>query len=62
MTNVKFEIVCEVDGKRYRFVENTWKEYLEGAHCERRCAFYKKEICHEIFCHGIKCGNWEEIK
>jgi hypothetical protein len=75
MTNVKLEITCEVDGKRYRFVEDTWNEYDDVCHCERRCAFWETKKCPKIhidikyidminipICSGVEYGHWEEIK
>ena len=70
MTNVKLEMVCEVDGKRYRFVEDTWKDYNQTEHCERRCAFWEIKKCPRIktksddfpICYGVNYGHWEEIK
>ena len=69
MTNVKLEMVCEFKGKRYRFVENTYKEFGEYEHCKRRCALWNK-VCPKIImtwntfniCSGVKYGHWEEIK
>lgn len=65
MTNVKLEITCEVNGKRYRFVEDTW----EDNNCESLCALRNK-ICPRIImgslnftvCEGVNYGHWEEIK
>ena len=70
MTNVKLEMVCEFEGKRYRFVEDTWKDYDRPEHCERRCAFYSNKECPRIqtkcddfpICYGVNYGHWEEIK
>lgn len=72
MTNVKLEIVCEFEGKRYRFVETTRKEYNEANYCKNKCSFYQKGLgrCPRIItvttrfpiCNGVNYGHWEEIK